>query len=64
MEKQVLITWRDTPEYGEMFTYVAIDPNWVDKEDDDGIFFYFDNEEEYQDALINGTEEFTMREYA
>ena len=63
MEKEVLVTWRDDPEYGEMFTYVAIKPDWADKPDNTHIFFYFNSEEEYREVLANGTEEFTMREY-
>jgi hypothetical protein len=63
MEREVLITWRDEPE-SDFLTRVAIDPDWLDKDDDVNIFFYFGTEEEYQEALINGTDEFTIREYA
>ena len=62
MEKQVLVTWHDEPE-NEFLATVAINENWVDGEDDLNIFFYFDSEEEYQQLLKTGTEEFTMREY-
>lgn len=58
----VIVHWRDEPELEGMSTTVAVDPDWADKEDDESVFFYFQTEEEYRDALINGTEEFTMVE--
>lgn len=66
MIKEVLVTWKDEPNR-EFYTLVEINENWLtDYSDvnDDGIFFYFSTEEEYQELLKTGTEEFTMREYA
>lgn len=61
--KNVVITWRDETEEEPQHVLVSVDEQWnsIDEEDD-GIFFYFASEEEYQDALKNGTEEFTMVE--
>lgn len=63
MEREVLVTWRDEPER-EFFARVHIDQKWNELEDELDIFFFFSSEEEYQDALTNGTEEFTMKEVA
>jgi len=65
MIKEVLVTWKDEPNR-EFFTLVEINENWItdySEVNDDGIFFYFTTEEEYQELLKTGTEEFTMREY-
>lgn len=65
MEKEVIVTWRDEPE-NEFFTYVCISDNMItdySEVNDDGVFYYFNTVEEYDEALKNGTEEFTMREY-
>lgn len=65
MIKEVLVTWKDEPNR-EFYTLVEINEDWLtDYSDvnDDGIFFYFSTEEEYQELLKTGTEEFTMREY-
>ena len=65
MEKEVLVTWRDDPR-DEFFTYVVISDDLItdySEVNDDGVFYYFSTVEEYEDALANGTEEFTIREY-
>ncbi len=65
MEKEVIVTWRDDPR-DEFFTYVVISDNMItdySEVNDDGVFYYFTTVQEYEDALANGTEEFTMREY-
>lgn len=65
MQKEVLVTWRDEPTR-EFYTLVEINENWItdySEVNDEGIFFYFTTEEEYQELLKTGTEEFTMREY-
>ncbi len=65
MIKEVLVTWKDEPNR-EFYTLVEINEDWLtDYSDvnDEGIFFYFSTEEEYQELLKTGTEEFTMREY-
>ena len=66
MIKEVLVTWRDEPTR-EFYTLVEINENWItdySEVNDEGIFFYFTTEKEYQELLKTGTEEFTMREYA
>ena len=66
MIKEVLVTWRDEPTR-EFYTLVEINENWItdySEINDEGIFFYFTTEKEYQELLKTGTEEFTMREYA
>ena len=66
MIKEVLVTWHDEPTR-EFYTLVEINENWITDYSevyDEGIFFYFTTEEEYQEMLKTGTEEFTMREYA
>lgn len=60
--RNVLVYWRDEPDSSGMFTTVCIDGDWVDGEDDENIFFYFTDEATYRDALLNGTEEFTLEE--
>lgn len=62
--KEVLITWRDTPAREFPTLVVITDDKITDYSEvnDDGIFYYFTTEQEYKDALINGAEEFTMRE--
>lgn len=65
MIKEVLVTWHDEPTR-EFYTLVEINENWItdySEVNDEGIFFYFTTEEEYQELLKTGTEEFTMREY-
>ena len=65
MIKEVLVTWHDEPTR-EFYTLVEINENWIadySEVNDEGIFFYFTTEEEYQEMLKTGTEEFTMREY-
>ena len=65
MEKEVLVTWRGDPR-DEFFTYVVISDDMITDYsgvNDDGVFYYFATVEEYDQALKNGTEEFTMREY-
>ncbi len=65
MDKEVLVTWRDDPR-DEFFTYVVISDDMItdySEVNDDGVFYYFSTVEEYEDALENGTEEFTIREY-
>ena len=66
MIKEVLVTWRDEPTR-EFYTLVEINENWItdySEINDEGIFFYFTTEKEYQELLKTGTEEFTRREYA
>jgi len=60
-EREVLVTWRDEPEI-EFYTLVAITPAWTELEADEDVFFYFSDEDEYLEALKNGTDEFTIRE--
>lgn len=60
--KNVVISWRDQPETPEP-TLVSIDEMWNSfDEEDDSIAWYFASEDEYKEALKNGTEEFTMVE--
>lgn len=61
--REVLITWRDFPAPDREFsTLVAIAPGWSYFEClDEQIFFYFENEQEFDEALTNGTPDFTMR---
>lgn len=60
--RNVYVTWRDEQEASPMFATVVIDGAWVDGEDDDNIFYYFTDVETYEDALANGTVEFTIEE--
>ena len=53
--KRVLVEWKDTPGEGFLAT-VAIDAEWTEGEDDDGIFFYFSNQNEFEHALAGGDE--------
>lgn len=58
----VNLWWRDGHEFDGMFATVAIGE--YDGGNDDGIFFWFADDAEYQDALVNGTEEFIIKEVA
>ena len=58
--KDVAINFRDDLE-SDIYTTVIIDGLDV-AENDENIFYYFSDEKEYQDALKNGTHEFTMKE--
>lgn len=60
--REVLITWRDTPD-DRMLATVAIQSDWYkDEADDVNIFFHFDNEAEFQECLLNGETDFIMEE--
>lgn len=61
--REVLISWRDNPDDCFLVT-VGVDGAWnsLDEEDDD-VFFWFASEREYQECLVNGEEEFTMKDY-
>ena len=59
MIKEVMVTWRDEPDV-EYLALVAIEEQWVEGEQDDGIFFYFNTQEEFEELLKTGTEEFFM----
>ena len=48
--RQVLVEWKDEPGV-HYTTMVSIDEDWNDlEEDDDGIFFYFANEAQFEEA--------------
>jgi hypothetical protein len=53
--RDVLIEWKDEPEE-QYLTTVAIAANWVEGEDDDGVFFYFSNEQEFEQAKLDNDE--------
>jgi hypothetical protein len=56
-EKWVTVAYHDEPE-DELMVFVSIDKKWIEGEDDDNIFFYFDTQEEYENAkqIDNGLE--------
>jgi hypothetical protein len=53
--RQVLVEWKDDPGFPYLAT-VAIDAEWTEGEDDDGIFFYFHNEQEFEQAKLDNDE--------
>ena len=55
--KWATIAYHDEPE-NHIMVFVSIDKEWTEKEDDDNIFFYFDTQEEYENAkqIDNGLE--------
>lgn len=59
--RDVFIRWRD--EVNAQQVTVAVDGEWnpIDG-DDDGVFFWFASEAEYQECLKNGEAEFVMFE--
>lgn len=59
--RDVFIRWRD--EVNAQQVTVAVDGEWnpIDS-DDDGVFFWFASEAEYQECLKNGEDEFVMFE--
>jgi hypothetical protein len=60
--RQVLVEWKDEPGIHHLTT-VAIDAEWTEGEDDDGIFFYFRNEQEFEQAKLDNDEfEFKLKE--
>lgn len=60
----VKVYWREEHEFDGMFATVAIAENWEDNDDNESIFFYFHNEAEYREFLLNGTDEFRIEEVA
>lgn len=48
--RNVTIQWKDEPQENPIHTMVAISPNWPEEGDDERVFFYFLNEEEYEEA--------------
>jgi hypothetical protein len=56
-QKWITVAYHDEPE-DELMVFVSIDKEWTEKEDDDNIFFYFDTQEEYENAkqIDNGLE--------
>ena len=60
--RNVLIEWKDEP--GKHYlAQVAIDKEWIQGEDDDNVFFYFSNEQEFEQAKLNKDEfDFTILE--
>lgn len=60
--REVIVSWRDEPDNYFAAT-VAVDDEWnpVDDEDD-GVFFWFASEFDYQECLLNGEADFTMEE--
>jgi hypothetical protein len=58
--REVLISWRDTPDDCFIATVgINAASNPLD-EDDDNVFFWFADEAEFQYCLLNGEDEFTM----
>ena len=53
--RQVLVEWKDEPDE-KYLTTVAIAANWVEGEDDDNVFFYFSNEQEFEQAKLDNDE--------
>lgn len=61
--REVEIRWRDEDyPQGWESRIVAVDDVWNGFDEDDDVFFWFSSEDEYQDCLINGQEDFEMRE--
>jgi|TARA_B110000459_G_scaffold106871_1_gene118659 translation elongation factor P/translation initiation factor 5A len=57
--REVLIEWKDEPDK-QYLTTVAIDKEWTEGEDDDNVFFYFSDEQEFEQAKLN-KDEFEFR---
>ena len=56
--KEVVIAYNDDPET-ELLVTVCVDGEWVDEDaDDDGIFYYFRDEKEFERAKDPGNTEF------
>lgn len=57
--RDVFIEWKD--ELGKHYlAQVAIDKEWIQGKDDDNVFFYFSNEQEFEQAKLN-KDEFDFR---
>lgn len=58
--RDVLVQWHDEPD--EPFvTTVSVDEVWNGIDEDDGIFFYFANENEFQQATQSGDNGYEFR---
>lgn len=55
----VKVYWREEHEFDGMFATVAIG-EYEEDSNDDGIFFWFEDEAEYMEVLANGTDEFRI----
>ena len=55
----VTIKWHD--EDYELGATVAIAPNWTEEDDDPRVFFYFQNEQEFESAKQEGDNGFEFR---
>jgi hypothetical protein len=58
--RQVFIQWHDEPDYRHL-VIVCIDENINDVEDDLDIFYYFNNESEYELAKQAGYNGYEFR---
>jgi len=48
-EKWITIAYHDEPDK-HLKVLVSIGKEWIEDEEDDNIFFYFDTQEEYENA--------------
>ena len=56
--RKVFIQWHDEPDYRHLVV-VCVDENWQEAEEDLDVFYYFNNESEYElakEAGYNGYE--------
>lgn len=49
--RMVTIEWKDEPGV-EYSTWVVVNKNWTEEEDDGNVFFYFSTEEEFEMAKL------------
>lgn len=60
--RECVIEWHDDPDDAYLVT-VCIDGEWTEREDDDSIFFYFSNEQEFEDAKTGEGYDFKIIEW-
>tara|TARA_R110000772_G_C12989426_1_gene406825 strand:- start:177 stop:380 length:204 start_codon:yes stop_codon:yes gene_type:complete len=61
--REVTIQWNDDPQENQYSVKVGVGVTWNEREDDDNVFFYFDTEQDFQEAKkFHKYQEFTIME--
>jgi hypothetical protein len=61
--REVVIQWQDDPEPDKHIVTVVVGRDWNNGDEDDDIFFYFQNEAEFEQARSGEGYEFKIVEW-